>query len=287
MLFFTHTLLITSQNMAILTEDGYIASPKQIIPYVKQGGRSTVALNVFSIYEFNGNPSPGVIAGTSTTAGVVPTDLTTGHPLINAFGAGATGYLTRVVFSNTVVARLSLFDMLWKAGAYGFATGTTTVTAPPSYLARVPDGIGNGLEIWIEVSTAFVTGTAWQVQVTYTNQAGVTGRTTPIITALAAAGLTLGKKVMLGLQAGDSGVRAIESVIVTNGATAMTAGAFNVIIQRPLWANRVSVANGGSIDDLFKTGMPIVYSDSALSLDVQPDSTGSGLPDLLIEIANG
>lgn len=40
-------------------------------------------------------------------------------------------------------------------------------------------------EIWIEVTTAFVTGTAWQVQVTYTNQSGVTGRTSIISSAQA------------------------------------------------------------------------------------------------------
>lgn len=273
--------------MSILTEDAYIAAPKQIITLAKTASRTSVALIPFSIFDLAGNPGAGVLAGTSTTAGVVPTDATAGTPVINAFGGGAVGYLTRVDYQNSVISRLSLFDMLWKAGAYGFATGTTTVTAPPSYLARTPDGIGNGCQIWIEVVTAFVTGTAWQVQVTYTNQAGTTGRTSIISAAQAAAALTLGKMFQIALAAGDSGVRAIESVIVTNGGTAMTVGTFNVLVLRPLWNGRVGVANGGGIDDLFKTGMPIVYADSALIAVSQADSTATGLPNILLEIANG
>ena len=272
--------------MTIVTEDGYIASAKQIIPFAKTATRTSVALVPFSTFDLAGQPGAGTLAGASTTAGVVPTAATAGCPVLNAFGGSAVGYLTRVEFSNTVLSRLSLFDLVWKAGAYGFAAGTTTVTAPPSYLTRTPDGAGNGCEIWIEVTTAFLTGTAWQVQVTYTNQVGTVARTSIISAAQAAAALTVGKKFLLALQAGDSGVQKIESVVVTNGGTAMTAGNFNVLIQRPLWGNRVAVANGGGVDDLFKTGMPIVYVTSALCVDVQADSTSTGLPDILIEIAN-
>lgn len=273
--------------MAILTEDGYLAASKQIIPMVKTVARTSIALAATQMIDIAGIPGAGVLPGTSTTAGVVPTSSTAGCPIINAFGGSNTGYLTRVEFSNTVLARLSLYDMLFKAGAYGFAGGTTSLAAQPSYLTRTPDGAGNGCEIWFEVSTAFLTGTAWQVQVTYTNQAGVAGRSTIISTALPAASLIVGRKILLALQAGDSGVRTIESVIVTNGGTAMTAGNFNILVQRPLWGNRVAVVNGGGIDDIFKTGMPIVYATSALLSDIQADSTTTGLYDLLIEIANG
>lgn len=108
--------------------------------------------------------------------------------------------------------------MLFKAGAYAFTAGTTTLSAQPSYASRIPASGTDytGTEIWIEVTTAFVTGTAWQVQVTYTNQSGTAGRTSIISAAQAAAGLTLGKMFQIALQAGDTGVQKIESVIVTN-----------------------------------------------------------------------
>jgi hypothetical protein len=278
--------------MAIANLDQYIAASKQRVVINKLATRTSVAVVDFSLFDLAGNPGAGVLAGTSTASGVVPTDATAGCPIIN-FSTGV-GYLSKVEFASTAVGRLKLFDMLFKAGAYAFTAGTTTLSAQPVISQRCPDypgsGVvfGNGNEIWIEVSTAFVTGTAWQVQVTYTNQAGTAGRTSIISAAQAAAGLTLGKMFMLALQAGDSGVQKIESVIVTNGGTAMTAGNFNVLIMRPLWTNgRVQVVGGGDIHDMLRTGMPIVYTDSALVLVAAPDSTSTGFPEIVLEIANG
>jgi hypothetical protein len=277
--------------MAIATLDQYIAAVKQRIPLVKTATRTSVALIPFSVFDLAGNPGAGTLAGTSTSAGVVPTDATAGCPLLN-FSSGVC-YLSKVEYYSSVLSRLAIYDMLFKAGAYAFTAGTTSLSAQPAISQRCPDYpgsgtvFGNGNEIWIEVSTAFVTGTAWQVQVTYTNSAGTTGRTSIISAAQAAAALTLGKMFQLALQAGDSGVQKIESVIATNGGTAMTAGNFNVLILRPLWYSRVRIANDADIHDMLRTGLPIVYQDSAFILVVTADSTSTGLPDVVIEIANG
>lgn len=276
--------------MTIATLDQLIAAPKQRVPLKKTASRTTVANGYFSMFDIAGDPGAGTLAGTSTTAGVVPTDTTAGFPLINAFGASANGYLMAIDFMNTVASRLQISDVLFKAGAYGFAAGTTTLSAQPSYSSRVPGGTDfTNTEIWIEVSTAFATGTAWQVQVTYTNQSGTTGRSSVILPATAAAGLTLGRRYQLALQAGDTGVQKIESVIVTNGGTAMTAGAFNVLVLRPLWGvgGRVPVANGGDLHDYLRLGMPEVFADSALDLMVNADGTSSGVPETMITIVNG
>lgn len=275
--------------MAITTFDpGFIASAKQYIRLVKTGGRTTVATGWYSMFDVAGNPGAGVLAGTSTTAGVVPTDATAGTPGISAFGGGATGYLAQVDYGNSVASRLKLFDMLFKAGAYAFTAGTTSLTAQPSYSSRVIGGTDyRDTQIWIEVSTAFVTGTAWQVQVTYTNQAGTAARSSIILPATTAANLTLGRMYQLGLQSGDTGVQKIESVIVTNGGTAMTAGAFNVLVLRPLWSGRCRVANDGDVHDLAKTGMPVVFADSALVMTAASDTTTAGIPEIELVIANG
>lgn len=274
--------------MAISTWDGYIASSKQPISLAKTASRTAVATGWFTTFDLAGNPGAGTLAGTSTAAGVVPTDATAGCPTINAFGGSATGYLAQLEFGSSVACRMKLFDMLWKAGAYGFAAGTTALSAQPSFSSRVPGGTDfTDTQVWIEVTTAFVTGTAWQVQVTYTNQSGVAGRSGIALPATAAAGLTAGRMYQLGLQAGDTGVQKIESVIVTNGGTAMTAGAFNVLVLQPLWSGRCRIANDGDVHDLAKTGMPVVYADSALILAVAPDSTATGIPELELVIANG
>lgn len=272
--------------MAITTFDGFIASAKQYLSLAKTASRTAVATGWFSVFDLAGKPGAGTLAGTSTAAGVVPTDATAGCPTIDAFGGGAVGYLAQVDFGSSVACRMKLFDMVFKAGAYGFAAGTTTLAAQPSYVSRMLGGNYGDTQIWIEVSTAFVTGTAWQVQVTYTNQSGVAGRTGIILPATAAAGLTLGRMYQLALQAGDTGVQKIESVIVTNGGTAMTAGAFNVLVLRPLWSGRCRIANDGDVHDLAKTGMPVLFSDSALVLAISADSTATGIPELEMVIAN-
>lgn len=274
--------------MAISSLDQLIAAPSQRVSLLKLASRTSVAAIPFSVFDLAGNPGAGVLAGTSTANGVVPTASTVGCPSLTAFGGGASGYLNRVEFSNTVPCRMQLFDMLFKAGAYSFAAGTTTLSAQPSYSGRVLGGTDyTNTELWVEVSTAFVTGTAWQVQVTYTNQSGVTGKTSIISAAQAAAALTQGKMFQLALAAGDTGVQKIESVIVTNGGTAMTAGAFNVLVLRRLWMGRVRVANDGDTHDMLKTGMPEVFVTSAFILIVTADSTATGLPEVVLEVVNG
>lgn len=273
--------------MTIPSLDGYIAAAKQRVSFVKTATRTTVAITPYTTFDLAGNPSAGTLAGTNATNGVVPTSATPGFPTINAFGSGNTGYLSKVEYSGVAVSRQTLFDVLFKAGTYSYAAGTSSLSSQPSYSSRLPNGDYNGTEIWLEVTTAFATGNNWQVQATYTNQAGTTGRTTIITPALAAAALALGRHLNLPLQAGDTGVQKIESVIVTNGSTAMTAGAFNMLVKRRLWSNRVLTANGGGINNFIDTGMPIVYADSALEVQITPDSTGSGAIELSLEIANG
>lgn len=279
--------------MAINTIDNYVAAAKQKIPMVKTVARTSVALVDFSVFDINGNPGAGTLAGTSTAAGVVPTDATAGTPLINPFVGGAVGYITAAEFYSTVASRIKIFDLLFKAGAYAFTGATTNLSGQPAISSRCPDYpgsgtvFGNGNEIWIEVSTAFTTGNNWQVAVTYTNSAGITGRTSITSAAQAAAGLTQGKMFRLALQAGDSGVQKIESVVVTNGTTAMTAGAFNVLILRPLISAKIPVAGNFVRMNLLDTGAPIIYADSALILVIQADSTSTGVPDVLLEISNG
>ena len=273
--------------MTLTTIDEFAGAARQKVLLNKVAGRSAVATGWYSVFDLAGNPGPGVLAGTSTVAGVVPPDLTAGAPPGFRLGGGAVGYLTNVEFSNSFACRMQVHDLLFKAGAYAFGAGTTTLSGQPSFSARVPGGVFNACEIWIEVSTAFATGTAWQVQVTYTNQSGVTGRSTTITPALNAAALTQGRMYQLGLQAGDSGVQRIDSVIVTNGGTAMTAGAFNVLVMRELWANRVQSANGGGAQGLVDLDRPEVFADSALFLSIAADGTNTGIPDVRMTISNG
>jgi len=266
--------------MAITSGDGYIASAKQIIPFTKTASTTTIANTRFSVFDKAGNPAAGTLALTTALTGVVPTDATAGYPVINAFGGSNTGYLTRVQFNSSVVQRLELWDRLFGINVSLAALATTTLAGASSYLGRTPDGTANGTRLFAEFTTA--AAAASTITVTYTNQAGVAARSTGASASVS--GFTVNRLLELPLQAGDSGVQSIQTVVV--GGTAGT-GAVNIQVLRPLWSNRVPVANGGDIHGLDKTGMPVVYADSALYLTCVPDSTSTGIPDLNIEIANG
>lgn len=264
--------------MAISTWDGFIGSAKQPQSMAKTASRTAVAANWFSVFDLAGNPGAGTLAGTSTTTGVVPTDATAGCPTINAFGASATGYLAQVDFGSSVACRLKLFDLLWKGGAFAF-NASVSGSSPASFSSRVAGGTDyTDTQIWLEQVTA---GTGNQnVNVTYTNQAGTTGRSTGTV---ATAANIVGRMWQLPLQAGDTGVQGVTGVV----GTVATAGTFNILVLRPLWSGRCRTANDGDVHDLAKTGMPIIYADSALFLAVAADSTATGIPELELVIANG
>ena len=270
--------------MAITTGDGYIASSKQIVSYTKTSSITTISNTRFSPFDRAGNPAAGTLALTTALTGVVPTDATAGYPSLNTFGAGNTGYLTRVQYSSSVVQRLEIWDALWgiNVPTTPAAPTTYTMSGASSYLGRCPSGHGDGCRIMLVVSTQ-VAASNVTITVTYTNSAGTSGRSTSSSGSLS--GFTGSRILELALQTGDSGVDSIQSVIV--GGTPAASGAVNVMVLRPLWTQRVPVANGGDTQGLDKTGMPIVYTDSALLVTCIPDSTSTGVFDCLLEIANG
>lgn len=270
--------------MAIANESDLIASAKREIAYLKTGARTTIAGAWFSLFDLAGQPGAGSLNVGNTANGLVPTDATLGFPAINDWNVagGEQGYISLVEFASTVAGRLALVDRLFHVGSISAtALATTTLTSQPSFAGRLTASDSyRGLRMYLEVQAA-ISATATTVAVTYTNDANVAGRTTG---ALSINGLTLGRLLPLPLQAGDSGVRLIESVTV--GGTVASAGAFNVVLVRPLWTGRVPSANGGDVHGWDRTGLVEVFPASALQLLVAADSTGSGVPELQIQVAS-
>ena len=264
--------------MAITTLDGLIAAAKQRIIINKTQNQVSVAVAPTSMFDRVGNPSSGVLAGTSTTTGVVPTDATTGCPIVNAFGGGNTGYISRLEFTGTVACRVQLYDMLWKAGAYAFNVSTSGNT-PTSFSSRIPGGTNySGLELWYEQVTA---GTLVQnVNVTYLDENAVSSTTGTIA---APAAMAVSRMFQLPLAAGDIGIQGVTGVV----GTVASAGTFNLLILRPLGEARLRVPNDSVVQDALATGMPIVYADSAFIMVVTADSTSTGLAEVSIDVANG
>lgn len=269
--------------MAITGVDALVAALKQPLGITKTQTATSVAAQWHTLVDRAGSPGAGTLAVGNTANGLVPTDLTAGFPVITSFGGGA-GVLHSLGFSNTVACRMKLYDRLFHSGAHALTpTGTTTLASQPDATGRMPDGLGHGNEIWLEMVVT-AAASAVTVQVGYTNSDGTTGRLTTASASLS--GFITGRLVNLPLQAGDKGVRQITSVII--GGTAAATGSVNVIMARPLVTGmRVPVVGGGDILGFDKTGLVRIYEDSALWPIIAPDSTNTGLPDLLINVSSG
>jgi hypothetical protein len=265
--------------MALTTRDGLIAAlaGSQDMTYYKSASRTTVAGVWFSMFDLAGNPGAGVLAGTSTAAGVVPDDTVPGTIPVNSFSGSNTGYVSNVDYGSSVACRFRVYDMLFKAGAFTFSA-SGTLSGQPSYSSRVPGGDYDGLQIWLETVTAF-TGNQ-SINITYTNQSGVVKSTGVIATGAAP---TVGRLFQVPLAAGDTGVQQINGVV----STVATVGTFNVLVLRRLVSCRVRMVNDGGVKGPDLTGLPIVYSNSALYVMVATDSTATGVPELQISVING
>ena len=134
--------------MPIASVDDYIAARKQSLVYYRTNQSRSISTLVWgSLLDLSGgNPSGGVLAGTDTTAGVVPTSSTAGFPFINSVGTQR-AYLTMVDLAMSFAGRARWYDLLWKAGAYPF-NANVTLSAQPSYASRLiiavdqADGVG-------------------------------------------------------------------------------------------------------------------------------------------------
>lgn len=261
--------------MTILSVNDYLAAGKEELLITKTATRTSVAAVPFSVFDLAGQPGAGTLAGSSTAAGVVPTDATAGCPLIAAFAGGAEGIISSIDYSSSVACTISVYDLLFKAGAYAF-NANTALAGQPSFTGRIPtDDVAT--ELWIEAVTGF-TGTP-SFAISYENESAAAKATGTIS---AGAALTLGRMFRMPLQAGDRGVTKITNV---TGSVA-TVGTFNVLVMRRLARMRVPVAGFADTYDLIRCKRKRVYADSAIVLVVAADSTSTGLPDVAIQVAN-
>jgi hypothetical protein len=167
--------------------------------------------------------------------------------------AGATG----VYF---IVDRLS-----HQGGLGAVTTSTQTTNLPTAALTRYTDGVGVmiGLTIYTTIG-----GTASTITASYTNQAGVSGRTTAVQAIGGTGNNTAPRMIFLPLAAGDTGVRSVESV--TLAASTGTAGNFGVTLFKILGAVCVDNIQALSWNDIitggFIGGIPELSDTTHLSL---------------------
>lgn len=150
-------------------------------------------------------------------------------PLV-APGSGKTRVLQSFGGSATQVAQFRMVDVLWVNSGLVVTTTTAQALAPVAIPARDQNNTANGdgclAGILVTASTTNAAAVT-TITISYTNSAGVAGRTGTIPSFAATA--VVGSVFWFTLQAGDVGVRSIDSITL---GTSLLTGTISLIIAR-------------------------------------------------------
>jgi hypothetical protein len=161
-----------------------------------------------------------------------------------------------------------LIDRLWHNGGFTITATTAQTIVSPTWPSRCPTSAiddtpstgGYSVLLGLEVSVATGAGTP-TATISYTNSAGTAGRSGAMIAA-GQASSPAQSFYPIGLQAGDTGVRSVQSL--TLSAT-WTSGTINLVAYRILGA--VSALSVGMLSqaDWYALGSQRIYDGACLS----------------------
>lgn len=254
--------------MAITTLDGVIAGLQPPTSVLKIGGTMEAIGVLHSLFYTAGipgaavAPSPGLAGAALTTyAGQIPWS----NPV------SGNAYLARMNSSGSLAGTISLYDRLWHNSGIVVTTTTAQTVNSVAWPARDRAGStnGDGVLVGIEVSTATTNAAAiTNTTMSYTNSAGTAGRTATIASYPATA--VAGTFVPFSLQAGDVGVRSIQSITL---GTSYVAGTIHLVAYRPIVSSGLPVPNVSTPLDPLTSGFPRLYSDSVPFIVWRPTAT--------------
>lgn len=238
-----------------------IAGATAVVPIA---GRGT------SLWQYDGMPAGGAVP----TAGAIPDRTTAGAIPFTAPGGTREKFLISSSIVPTVAGVYLLYDRLYHIGGLsaGITTSQTVQGSPATpAITRNPAGAGNMAfyEVYSQIGA-----TSANLTMTYTNQAGTGSRTSTI--NIGSAGFReLTRMQRIPLQAGDSGIRSVQSVQLSASTT--TAGNFGITIAQPIaWIVCGAAAIGGWRD--FTTGLPgipTIDPNACLSLMYIPNAAAA------------
>jgi hypothetical protein len=199
----------------------------------------------------------GASANASGVAGQALTYPVTGARVRVSQDAQLAYFDGRSAANNAVV--IALVDRLWENSGLS-ATLTTAQTVNSAALpARDINGSSNGDGVMcaVEWSTGPGAGVP-ALSLSYTNQAGTSGRTA---TTTAVASLGNGAWEIFDLDAGDTGIRSIQSY--TANAT-RTSGTFHLILFRIISMQNIGFIDNNNSTDFLSLGLPLIKTGAVL-----------------------
>lgn len=255
--------------MAITTLAGAAAGTKAGYSFFKQNLPTYTPVNgMGSSWFASTTPSAGTSSAGAGGAALSNTSaqVTGTIPFYDPAG-GSNSYLSRItqsVLNGGFISHM-LCDRLWDSAQNSSAanysvtsTGAQTINSA-TWPARDSAGATNGQDVYIglEVITTLGSGGAVSASISYTNSAGVSGKTGTLIVPIQAAAQN-GSLYIFALQAGDVGVQSVQSVTL---ASSLVSGAIGLVAFRMLCLpNEPAVGGAFPVTDALTSGFPRLYN---------------------------
>lgn len=256
--------------MAITTLDGALAGMQPPRPFAKAVTGTMVAGRPWSTWALAGNPGAGsfdtTLAGValSSTSAMVAGQL----PHVNPVSGNA--YLAGLSATATQAGTLLLCDRLWHNGGFTITSATAQTVNSATFPARDIAGSTNGDGVYLGLEISAACGAAAPtITVAYTNQGGTGSRsaTNSFATANSPAA---GSFFPIGLQAGDTGVRSVQTLTLS---VSWVSGTMNLVAYRVLAALPLAGAFIPNNLDVLTGGMPRIYDGAVPFLIFIPNTT--------------
>lgn len=266
--------------MAITTFDGIIAGAQPAAWLKKALTGTLVAGREYTPIYAAGIPGPAV-ANSAGLAGAALTSYAGLLPFANPVSGNS--YLARLTgYNSAQPGQWLLFDRLWHNSGITITSTASQNINSVAWPARDNNGSTNGagVIIAVEVSANVGAGTP-TLTLGYTNQAGTAGRTATSILATAASPLQ-GSMYFFALQAGDTGVRSIQTY---QQSATWTSGTIHLVALRPLAS--IDVAQQGGSAGPLEVGLPRLYDNTCPQPVFLPSTTTTGSLSGSMVIAQG
>lgn len=263
--------------MAITTLTGVESGLAPALYLAKSGSTSTDSSLYWLTSFYSAGYPPAAVAPTPGISGTALTSYTGQIPFTNPVSGNTyLAGLRRPYGGNPVSVNnrtLMIVDRMW----HNSGIDLTVITAQPVNSVTFPardlnqSTNGEGVYLWLEVSSNLGSGSP-VVTVSYTNSAGVSGRTSSLLMSWRSAAAA-GHVFPLGLETGDTGVRSIQSITFS---VAVLTGALHLVAYRPIaMINASSAASNFSVDDALTLAMPQLWNNSVPQNVSMPQGNGT------------
>ncbi len=256
--------------MAITTLDGVIAGLQPPRYFAKAVTATLVAGRPASLWSLGGSPGAGSFNGTLNGAALDSTSALVNGQIPHYDPSSGNAHLARFQANATQPGTLLLLDRLWHNGGFTItSTGAQSITSP-TWPARDNNGSTNGNGVFLAVEVSAACGAAAPtITISYTNQDGTAGRTATNIIATTNSP-AIGATYFIGLQAGDTGVRSVQSLTLS---VSWVSGTINLVAYRVLAALELAGAFIPNAIDAITGGFPRLYNGTVPWLVFQPNTT--------------